>query len=1065
MPVQKNFSTEVIESLDTNDIIICPQLSEVTASKLLSHIHDVCQRDILCITTEHETQALINDLPFFVKDTPILTLDAPEVLFGADKTKPSVEVMGRRLSALHNLKNAERAIVLTPLQSALQKVVQPKELDALFETWKVGTEIPFDLIAERLVELSFVRKKLVQNKGEFAVRGGIVDLFSASSLDAVRLEFFGDTIEQIRTFDPASQRSIEKIDEVILSPCDEWHLLKQADTLVPVTEYLNKPLIFLEDITALEDKYAFLKGSLTPTYLDIHELLKTVTAQIWSSPVPIQELGTIKPKANGRISFSMFSMDVEAKCITNQYATIGDFFHTETKEDLLRALSETELEVVFIAQEEKTLQVLQDAVQPLPKKYRSETGYLSSGYVDIGEKEVYFPYAEYTQRRKLARTKYRNTYHTPASDFHQLEEKDLVVHYHNGIGKYLGIESRENHEGELIEFMVIEYAEQSKLYVPVSQSYLISRYIGATEESPSLHKLGTTRWQQMRTKAQQSVMGYAKELLQHQAEREHKGGWAYPEDSIEIKEFADSFPYTETEDQLRAIRDISRDMQSDKSMDRLICGDVGYGKTEVAMRAAFKAVMDGNKQVALLVPTTVLAMQHTDTFKERTEPFGVRIACVSRFQTTKENKETLKNVAEGKVDILIGTHRLVSKDIQFKDLGLIIIDEEQRFGVRVKEKLKAFKTGVDTLTLTATPIPRTLYLSLIQLRSMSVINSPPQDRLPIQSFLVERDNNVIKQALLRELAREGQIYFIHNRVESIYRVAKELQQLVPHMRVKVAHGQMDGDALDEVFCEFVQGDVDLLVATTLVENGIDVPLANTIFIDRADTFGVSDLYQLRGRVGRWNRLAYAYFLVPPGRQLTQVSHKRLNSLIETSGLGGGMKLAMLDLEIRGAGDIIGVQQSGHVSSIGFHLYCKMLKRAITALKDKKNIDFIETKLDLPFDAKFPEYYIDDVSLRLELYNRLGEVTSTDEAEEIRKELLDRFGPLPEPAEWLLSITRLRIFLQQHQFTLLKLKGNTLYSERHLRTKTQKKTCLIPFPHSGEELEQIVIKRITEEFYL
>ena len=565
----------------------------------------------------------------------------------------------------------------------------------------------------------------------------------------------------------------------------------------------------------------------------------------------------------------------------------------------------------------------------------------------------------------------------------------------------------------------MEYAEGSKFYVPIASSYLVSRYIGAREEIPTLSQLGTQRWQRTYEQAQKAIIGYAEELLRFQAEREVHGGFVFPPDSEAMIAFENEFPFIETDDQLSAINATKQDMMSGKAMDRLICGDVGYGKTEVAMRAAFKAVADGKKQVAVLVPTTMLAMQHYETFCERMANFPINIGVVSRFLPAKTIRENLEKIQSGAIDILIGTHRLISKDVKFKDLGLIIIDEEQRFGVRAKEHLKKVKTGVDCLTLSATPIPRTLYMSMIGARDVSIINTPPQDRLPIKSHISEREHSLIQNALLRELSRDGQAYFIHNRVESIHQISEELQKLVPQARIVTGHGQMSADELEEVYHAFKKGEADILVATTIVENGVDIPNANTILIDRADTFGLGDLYQLRGRVGRWNRPAYAYFLVPQRRELRELSQKRLGVLLETGGYGGGMKIALRDLEIRGAGDILGVKQSGQIASIGFHLYCKLLKRTIEAIKKKSSPRFIETKMEFPFDARLPDDYISASSLRMEIYHRLGEATSLEEVDNILNELKDRFGEPPAPVIWLIHMTRIRVRAAAQGFTLLK----------------------------------------------
>jgi transcription-repair coupling factor (superfamily II helicase) len=580
-----------------------------------------------------------------------------------------------------------------------------------------------------------------------------------------------------------------------------------------------------------------------------------------------------------------------------------------------------------------------------------------------------------------------------------------------------------------------------------------------------LHTLGTKKWLNAKVQVQKAIVGYARDLLNIQASREAKGGFIYPPDSEEMFLFEAEFPFTETDDQIRAIQEIKQDMTSPKAMDRLICGDVGYGKTEVAMRAAFKAVIDGGKQVAVLVPTTVLAMQHYENFCKRMESFPVRIGVASRFVKPKEMKKTLEGVAQGSVDILIGTHRIISQDVGFKNLGLIIIDEEQRFGVRAKEHLKKAKVGVDCLTLSATPIPRTLYFSLVGARDISVINTPPHDRLPIKTILAEKENELMKNALLRELARDGQAYVIHNRVESIYRIADDIQKLLPSARLAIVHGQMAADEIDAIFHKFKQGEVDILIATTIVENGIDIPNANTILVDRADMYGMADLYQLRGRVGRWNRPAYAYFLVPKSRELHEISRKRLQALIETSGFGGGMKLAMRDLEIRGAGDLLGVQQSGNVSTIGFHFYCKLLKRAVDTLKKHVSPTFYDTRMEFQYAANLPSTYIPETNLRMEIYHRLGETASQDDVEELFKELEDRFGKLPEPTIWLKHLSRIRVFASQHQFTLLKFDATSLTVQRQVGKETiDRKTFLPPF-ETPQQLEEKVLQMLTFGFEL
>lgn len=692
--------------------------------------------------------------------------------------------------------------------------------------------------------------------------------------------------------------------------------------------------------------------------------------------------------------------------------------------------------MTYAASEEKMIRGKIAELQiETPKKTSFKAGYLASGFVLEDLQYACIPTAELTQRRKIRRQKWRNNYHSSPSEYLQLFPGDIVVHFHHGIGKFLGIEKLPNHEGRDTEFLQIEYADHGKLYVPLSQSHLVSRYIGSKEDSLTFSSLGSNKWQKTCAKTQTSIVGYAKQLLEKAAERSMVQSFVYPEDSLEVQMFEEEFPFTETEDQLSAIEDFKKDMRSSKPMDRLICGDVGYGKTEVAMRAAFKAVVDGKKQVAVLVPTTVLALQHYETFMARMSNFPIRIAALSRFCTQKESKEILKKVKEGEIDILIGTHRIISKDVHFLDLGLLIIDEEQRFGVRAKEHLKALKSGVNCITLSATPIPRTLYMSMIGIRDVSVISTPPQDRLPVRTIIAERNSETIKQALIREFSRDGQAFFIHNRVETLSKIQLEILKLLPEARIVTGHGQMDPEEIDTVFHSFKEGKADLLISTTIVENGIDISNANTILVDRADQFGMSDLYQLRGRVGRWNRPAYAYFFVNNLQTLPEIARKRLHALVEASGYGGGFKIAMRDLEIRGAGDILGEQQSGHISSVGFHLYCKLLKKAVDALKKDAPIQFIETKMEHPFDARIPETYIDDADLRMELYYRLGNASSSLDLQELEQEMLDRFGPIPREVSLLCLLARLRTLASSLGILQLKMDKFTLRIEKEQGGKT------------------------------
>ncbi len=1078
----------------TEPSLLIEELWEGAKAALIWLLANATGKNILVVCDSMDDR-LYDDIAFFPLPS-IIDFPSWETLPG-EEIAPSPDLVGKRLQVLSTLMHRSSPhVILAPLQAVLQKLPNKQHLQPLTKTWKKGMSLKFDTLAQTLTALGYRRSPVVADKGEYAMRGGIIDIFPLSSPDPYRLEFFGDELEQIRTFDPISQKSIAKVEEMFLPPASEMALVQKDQELCSLLDYLGpNTLVIFNDLLAIEDRWVELKdlpGAKSAMFSSFEEFLKRtepLTQLFWTAQ-PMEELSEVQmPQKMGRafytgkaplqpLSFQILGRRFESQRWLHPFIPISDYFSLSenkaaaTQEEILHALqrqAKTALEVHFLcsteAEKNAFLETLSTDQISLPDNTHYQLGYLSNGFVLQDTALAWIPLTELNHRLKPRRQKWRTTYHTPASDFHELVPGDVVVHFHNGIAKYLGIEKRPNHVGTPTEFMLLEYSEGSKLYVPVSQSHLVSRYIGAKEEVPTLSQLGSNRWQKTRTAAQQAIIGYADQLLRMYAERELHGGVAFPTDSHETQLFEGDFPFVETEDQLSAIAAIKNDMETAKAMDRLICGDVGYGKTEVAMRAAFKAVVDGKKQVAVLVPTTVLAMQHYETFCERMANFPINIGVLSRFRSHKEIRETLKKAAEGKVDILIGTHRIISKDVVFKDLGLIIIDEEQRFGVRAKEHLKRLKTGVDCITLSATPIPRTLYMSLIGAKEISIINTPPQDRLPIKSIISERELPTIKNALLRELSRDGQAFFIHNRVESIFRITEELQKLLPEARIVTGHGQMAADELDAVFHAFKSGNADILVATTIIENGIDIPNANTILIDRADTFGLADLYQMRGRVGRWNRPAYAYFLVPRMRELPDLTRRRLHALTEASGFGAGMKIAMRDLEIRGAGEILGTQQSGQITNIGFHLYCKLLKRAVEALKKKSSPTFTETKMEFSFEASLPEEYINETSLRMEIYHRLGEAITMEDVDAILSELKDRFGPYPPQVLWLYHLTRLRLFASSYHFTLLKFENLTFTAERQSGKTLIKKTLVLPRTKKPDEFEKQVIILLTENFNL
>ncbi len=1042
-------------SFDCERSLVVDRLWSAPKGYFLSELQERCGKHLLILTAGGSEEGdLFFDLSHFLGREPV-SYSAWETLPG-EGIAPSPDVVGERFATLKQIEETkEPIVVISSLQAALQKVLPKERFDALYLTLKRGEEHPFDQLITRLEEMGYDRRPICSDKGEFAVRGGLIDIFPVASPEPFRLEFFGDEVETIRQFDPVSQTSVRGLEEIHLTPSAEERLLDNEEQLQTLLDYLGKETtIVLNDPVALEDRWLQLQelGQPNKQFQTLDQFLKA-SKDLQMVTLFNQPLHEVTKYERG--AFELFGKKFKADHFQFPVEKISSYLGVE--EDLIFSLPE-ELEITFLTSSDRELQTIKKRLLERPplKNCRFEKGYLSSGFVDLAKQQMIFPYSEITKHQKIRRQKQRGTYHLTPFTYEELTPGDMVVHLQNGIGRYLGMVRRKNHAGVETEFFEIEYADGGRLFVPLSQAYLVTKYIGAHEVAPKLHTIGSAKWKRTREKTERQIMGYAQELLELYARRKMEGGTAFPEDSDETKLFDEEFPYIETEDQLAALAAIKEDMCSKESMDRLICGDVGYGKTEVAMRAAFKAVMDGGKQVAILVPTTILAMQHYENFSDRMASFPVRVAHLSRFLKTKERKAVLEGIEKGSVDIVIGTHRLISSDIHFKNLGLVVIDEEQRFGVKAKEHLKKTKVGVDCLTLSATPIPRTLYMSMIGVRDVSTIYTPPQDRLPVKSIIAEPNDQLMQTALLREIGRGGQAYVIHNRIETIFDLAGRLRKLLPNARIAVGHGQMSSDEIDEVFHAFKQGRVDILVATTIVESGIDIPNANTILIDQADKFGIADLYQLRGRVGRWNKRAFCYFLVRSFHRLPEISRKRLEALAESSGYGGGMKVALRDLEIRGAGDILGVEQSGHVSSVGFQLYCSLLQRQIKALKGELPKNLTECRVELGVDARLPENYVNDVSLRMEFYRRFGEAMTIDELEQIFAELQDRFGAPPPPqALWLYHISRLRVRGSKAKCTLIKMERYSLLIERKRGDKKEQRKHLLGKLDDPKKMEEAI----------
>jgi transcription-repair coupling factor (superfamily II helicase) len=1048
--------------LSESNALLFEQLWESPKALLLARWVQDSGRAVLWIGCEQGLSRLAED--FRTLGVPCHEIPAWETL-PSEKVAPSPDLVGLRMRALRDLASSSSpGIVLCPLQSVLQKVLPPEEMRRLCLDLVREQNFPFEDLPLRLQQMGYRRVSVVSDKGEFAVRGGILDVFPVAAPDPYRLEFFGDELTEIRLFDVATQKSRSVVERLEITPGEEWQLVDSAERLATVMEYLPADsLVVLDDLLALEDRYVSLKsmpGAFSRSFQTIEQFLEKASSHqfVFFADRPIDQLSDIKLRSKGSrtvAQFESFGLRLEAERMAHPFSRVADFFPIDADCQLPPALALVQsigltapqigMETIWLCPQEHEERQLRSWMDDLGLTLGARAiiglGDLSDGFVVPAEQIAVVPHVELTHRAKVRRQHLRSAYSAPMLDFHELKPGDVVVHFHQGIGKFRGVEQKVNHQGEPAEFLVLEYAEGATLFVPAHQAHLVSRYVGMQEQAPSFHQLGGHKWKRQREATEKAIAGYAQQLLELYAAREVRGGYACREDSHEMLEFEHAFPYQETEDQQLAITAVKQDMMTAKPMDRLVCGDVGYGKTEVAMRAAFKAVVDGGLQVAVLVPTTVLALQHYESFVERMEGSPVRIACLSRMQTPKQQKKILEQISSGAIDIVIGTHRIVSKDVQFKNLGLLIIDEEQRFGVKAKEHLRQMRVGVDTLTLSATPIPRTLHFSMLGARDLSIIATPPQDRLPIKTIVCEEDDAIIQAALVREFARDGQAYYIHNRVETIYSTASRLQKLIPQGRLAIAHGQMDADAMDEVFHRFKSGEANLLVATSIVENGLDIPRANTIIIERADLFGLAELYQLRGRVGRWNRKAYAYLMTPKNRRLPEIAQQRLEALLTNSGQGGGLKVAMRDLEIRGAGDILGVEQSGHISTIGYHLYTKLLKRTIDALSGKLSGLWGDAKVELPVDARLPADYVAEPGLRMEFYQRFGEAEDVAMVDDLMRELKDRFGTPPLQAAWLACVSKLRILASHSGIQSVKWERGTLQVDRrqgeNIKSTTQR----------------------------
>ncbi len=1011
----------------------------------LIHLFGKRARTVVIGYREQKARELMADAAFYGRDS--VYYPARDYLFYHSDVRGS-ELDRERSLVYQSIEEKKELTVYTTIDAFLDGLRERSRIQKEVLHLERGQEIDPEELKEKLLSMGYERVYQTERAGEFAVRGGIVDIYPLSEDAAYRLEFFDVEIDSIRLFEPGTQRSIENLDEVTIYPLETEEGEESGEASFFSYFDPKESLIILDD----PDRCFGRIREITEEIEDSRSHRKEKGEEAFEAMRFGEESVKEALKAFSVLAFSGLDQpaaDLELKEQIEFPARSTNHYHNSF-EQLIRDLKDykkKEYRVLLVSSSRTRARRLANEFleEGLSSFYTEDPDHeIKKGEVMITpgriSEGVDYPWLKFalitdgdifTQQQKKRRRKKAEEGEKIRS-FTELNPGDYVIHENHGIGIYRGIE-KITVADTTKDYIKIEYARKGVLYVQINQLDLIQKYASAESPKPKLSTLGGKEWQKTKNKVRGSVDQIAQELVDLYALRQEKEGFVYGEDTVWQKEFEEMFPYEETEDQLNAIRAVKADMQSKKIMDRLICGDVGFGKTEVAIRAAFKAIQEG-KQAVYLVPTTILAQQHFKTFTERMKNFPVRVDMLCRFNTAAEQKKTIEDLKKGLVDVVIGTHRLLSKDIEYKDLGLLIIDEEQRFGVGHKEKIKQLKTNIDVLSLTATPIPRTLHMSLIGIRDMSLLEEAPQDRLPIQTFVMEYDEETVREAINREMKRGGQVYYVYNRVNDIADVARRIGNLVPQARVSFAHGQMNERELEEVMIAFVRGEIDVLVSTTIVETGLDISNVNTMIIHDADRFGLSQLYQLRGRVGRSNRLAYAFLMYKKDRMLKETAEKRLAAIREFTDLGSGIRIAMRDLEIRGAGNLLGQSQSGNMEAVGYELYCKMLNEAIRRLKGEAIEENFETALDLKMDAYIPESYIKDELQKMDIYKRIASISTVEDREEMEDELIDRFGDLPKSLTLLLTAAELKGAAHRVYLTEVKEKGTKLELELYEKAK-------------------------------
>ena len=963
----------------------------------------------------------------------------------------SKELVKARMEVLAALIEKKEAVIVTSFDAFMDCLLTKEVIKTRIVS--IGAEDTVDLeeLIRRLSKIGYEREAEISSSGQFAVRGGILDVYPLTEELPIRIELWGDEVDSIRTFDVDTQRSIENLSEVLIYPASEFP--SEEDERVSFLQYFDPKdtLLYLDEPVRILEK----GEGVEKEFLEAGKRRAEAGYEVSNEEMKLYGVSEVVKAMNRYCSVGFFTLPMKAKGFevrgsydlqTKSVNPYNRSFELLTQD--LKRLKRNGYRVVLLSGSRTRAKRLAEDLRDydLSSYYSDDmerevkAGEIMTAYGHIAEGYEY-PLLKFTviaesdifgnAKKKKKRKVYEGR---KIQSFSELKPGDYVVHENHGLGIYQGIEKIEV-DRIAKDYMKIAYDKGGNLYIPATQLDLIQKYASADAKKPKLNRLGSQDWVKTKTRVRGAVKEIAKDLVELYAARQNQEGFVYGKDTVWQREFEEMFPFEETEDQLLAIEAVKRDMESSKIMDRLICGDVGYGKTEIAIRAAFKAVQE-SKQVVYLVPTTILAQQHYHTFQQRMRDFPVRIDLMCRFRTSAQQKKTIEDTKKGLVDIVIGTHRVLSDDLKFKDLGLLIIDEEQRFGVQHKEKIKKLKENVDVLTLTATPIPRTLHMSLIGIRDMSVLEEAPQDRMPIQTYVMEYNDEMVREAIERECARDGQVYYVYNRVEDIAEVTARIQKLVPDVNVAFAHGQMREQELERIMCDFIDGEIDVLVSTTIIETGLDISNVNTMIIHDADRLGLSQLYQLRGRVGRSNRMAYAFLLYRRDKMLKEIAEKRLAAIREFTDLGSGFKIAMRDLEIRGAGNLLGAQQHGHMEAVGYDLYCKMLNEAVKHLKGEMEEEDYTTTIDLNIDAYIPDTYISNEYQKLDIYKRIAAIESEEEMGDMVEELIDRFGDIPKKVEMLLTVAQLKALAHSVYVTSVEQKGDMYTFAMYERAKVR-----------------------------